>query len=510
VIPIAAMASMLKRLLDHVTSNGTNHKRPLSEKDHDKVAELKRKYRLEEELGTGAYGSVVRAVRLSDGLNVAVKIINKGDEEKKDSEDERLATEVNILRQVHHDCLVRLYEVFDTTHRLYLVMQLCEGGELFDRIVERRKFSEEQARSLVERLLSAVDYLHARGIVHRDLKPENILMVSKDKDDDRIAITDFGLAKFNTNPSTQMSTICGSPTYIAPEVLGMKGYTKACDLWSVGVITYILLCGYPPFYAEDTMRLFVKIRDGIWAFQSPYWDHVSEGAKDLVTNLICHDPSKRFTAAQALAHPWITGHASSTSVSAVVEALAQNRELQSKFRSALIGAQAMVRIKMAAVLTLTRSARSCGKAGATSPKSKARTQPRAKRGRSSPPESVPIDDATDARSRRTRQRTDPTARSALKEESLATSKVPATSGMSAAGRKARAIASKDKSARSMQGSLKAGGAGRQDALRKVPSATKPASRTVAGRQSRGAGAPSTQGDRPSQRRTTRASARARS
>ncbi|XP_026532003.1 calcium/calmodulin-dependent protein kinase type 1B isoform X2 [Pseudonaja textilis] len=183
-------------------------------------------------------------------------------------------------------------------------MQLVTGGELFDRIIERGYYTEKDASQLIRQVLEAVNYLHDLGIVHRDLKPENLLYATP-FEDAKIMITDFGLSKIEADGI--MSTACGTPGYVAPEILEQKAYGKAVDSWALGVISYILLCGYPPFYDENDSELFNQILKAEYEFDSPYWDDISESAKDFIRHLLERDPEKRFTCEQALQHPWISG-----------------------------------------------------------------------------------------------------------------------------------------------------------------------------------------------------------
>ncbi|XP_051890419.1 calcium/calmodulin-dependent protein kinase type 1-like isoform X2 [Pristis pectinata] len=181
-------------------------------------------------------------------------------------------------------------------------MQLVSGGELFDRILERGVYTEKDASSLIRQILEAVRYLHENGVVHRDLKPENLLYYNSDENS-KIMISDFGLSKMQD--MGVMSTACGTPGYVAPEVLHQKPYDKAVDCWSIGVIAYILLCGYPPFYEDTESKLFARISKADYEFDSPFWDDISEQAKSFIRHLLEKDPKKRFTCEQALRHPWI-------------------------------------------------------------------------------------------------------------------------------------------------------------------------------------------------------------
>ncbi|XP_042195343.1 calcium/calmodulin-dependent protein kinase type 1-like isoform X2 [Callorhinchus milii] len=184
-------------------------------------------------------------------------------------------------------------------------MQLVAGGELFDRIVERGCYTERDASQLISQILHAVHYLHQLGIVHRDLKPENLLYCGQEEDSP-IMISDFGLSKLEDKGSV-MSTACGTPGYVAPEVLAQKPYGKAVDCWSIGVISYILLCGYPPFYDDNDAKLFEQIVKAEYEFDSPYWDDISDSAKDFIQHLMDKEPQRRYTCDQALEHPWVAG-----------------------------------------------------------------------------------------------------------------------------------------------------------------------------------------------------------
>jgi calcium/calmodulin-dependent protein kinase I len=258
-------------------------------------------YTLGDELGRGAFSIVKKGIEKKTGKAYAIKIIDKtkacGEAEKK-----RLATEVKILQQVKHPNIVGLKDLFETKTELYLVMELITGGELFDKIVEKGQYTEKDASIIVAKILNAVDYLHNQGIAHRDLKPENLLL--RGGDDTEVLISDFGLSKI-VDQSAMMETACGTPYYVAPEVLQATGYDKEVDLWSVGVITYLLLCGFPPFYGENLPEVFEQIMKAAYDFPSPYWDNVSANAKDFIKKLLVVDPKKRLNAQQAMQHPWI-------------------------------------------------------------------------------------------------------------------------------------------------------------------------------------------------------------
>lgn len=214
-----------------------------------------------------------------------------------------LKNEIDILLCVNHPYVIRCYDFFETAEELYIVMELVTGGELFDRICQRDSYSEAEAKIVLFQLCQAVLYLHKKGIVHRDLKPENILL-SGESDSGPIKVSDFGLSKIYSEK--MLSTACGSPGYVAPEVLMADGYTPAVDMWSVGVICYIMLCGYPPFYAENRTNLFEIILRGSYHFHSPYWDDISASAKDFIAQCLVVEPKGRLTAAESLKHRWFT------------------------------------------------------------------------------------------------------------------------------------------------------------------------------------------------------------
>uniref|UniRef100_A0A8C8LLZ2 Protein kinase domain-containing protein n=1 Tax=Oncorhynchus tshawytscha TaxID=74940 RepID=A0A8C8LLZ2_ONCTS len=257
-----------------------------------------------EEVGRrdGAFSEVVLAQERSTGKMFAVKCIPKKALKGKESS---IENEINVLRKIKHENIVALEDIYESSNHLYLIMQLVSGGELFDRIVEKGFYTEKDASTLIRQVLDAVDYLHKLGIVHRDLKPENLLYFNP-QDESKIMISDFGLSKMEGSGDV-MSTACGTPGYVAPEVLAQKPYSKAVDCWSIGVIAYILLCGYPPFYDENDSKLFEQILKADYEFDAPYWDDISDSAKDFIGSLMEKDPAKRFTCDQALRHPWIAG-----------------------------------------------------------------------------------------------------------------------------------------------------------------------------------------------------------
>jgi calcium/calmodulin-dependent protein kinase I len=268
-------------------------------------------YTVTDTLGSGSFSTVKKAYdRVTENV-YAIKIIDKKKFGAKKEELAMIQTEIEIMRMIEHPNIISLHEVFEdkTTKKIYLVMELVTGGELFDRIVEKGSYSEKDASELISKVISAVRYLHKKGIIHRDLKPENLLYSSPDEDAE-IKLADFGLSKIVglDDESAVTNTTCGTPGYVAPEVLRMKGYDRSVDMWSIGVILYILLCGFPPFYEENTAKLFQTIMDGKYDFPDPEWTSISESAKDLIQRMLTVDSKKRITADEALEHPWILGH----------------------------------------------------------------------------------------------------------------------------------------------------------------------------------------------------------
>lgn len=253
-----------------------------------------------------------------------------------------------MLIRLKHPNIVTLTDTYEDSDNVYLVMELVNGGELFDRIVAKGSYTERDASKVIKQILQAIDYLHDKNIVHRDLKPENLLYESQ-SEDSIIKISDFGLSK--VLDSGMMMTACGTPGYVAPEVIAQKPYAKEVDLWSIGVISYILLCGYQPFYDENDSVLFQLILKGEYEFDSPYWDDISESAKDFIRHLMCLDVKKRFTSKQALAHPWI---ASNTTVPET-ELTATQFRLKGKWKKAFNTATIIRKMKMLSVISQPKS-----------------------------------------------------------------------------------------------------------------------------------------------------------
>lgn len=215
-----------------------------------------------------------------------------------------IQNEVSILRRVKHPNIVLLIEEMDTPNELYLVMELVKGGDLFDAIASTNKYTERDASGMLYNLASAIKYLHSLNIVHRDIKPENLLVYEHQDGSKSLKLGDFGLATVVDGP---LYTVCGTPTYVAPEIIAETGYGLKVDIWAAGVITYILLCGFPPFRGQsnDQEVLFDQILMGHQEFPSPYWENISDSAKDLITMMLQVDIEQRYSAQQLLDHPWV-------------------------------------------------------------------------------------------------------------------------------------------------------------------------------------------------------------
>lgn len=209
------------------------------------------------------------------------------------------------MKQIDHPNVVKLYDIFEDEKYLYIVMELLQGGELFDQILKKETFNEGEARDVVAPIFDALIYCHKLGIVHRDIKPENLLLTDKELGSGVMKVSDFGLARF-VQEDTFATTTCGTPGYVAPEILHEKPYKEGCDFWSVGIVLFILLSGEPPFYHEDNFELFELIKKCRYDMNKPIWKEISDEAKSFIKGLLVADPSKRMTASEIQNHPWMT------------------------------------------------------------------------------------------------------------------------------------------------------------------------------------------------------------
>ncbi|XP_074072131.1 serine/threonine-protein kinase DCLK1 isoform X2 [Macrotis lagotis] len=264
-------------------------------------ATIAERYKVGRTIGDGNFAVVKECIERSTAREYALKIIKKS---KCRGKEHMIQNEVSILRRVKHPNIVLLIEEMDVPTELYLVMELVKGGDLFDAITSTNKYTERDASGMLYNLASAIKYLHSLNIVHRDIKPENLLVYEHQDGSKSLKLGDFGLATIVDGP---LYTVCGTPTYVAPEIIAETGYGLKVDIWAAGVITYILLCGFPPFRGsgDDQEVLFDQILMGQVDFPSPYWDNVSDSAKELITMMLLVDVDQRFSALQVLEHPWV-------------------------------------------------------------------------------------------------------------------------------------------------------------------------------------------------------------
>ncbi|XP_049619171.1 calcium/calmodulin-dependent protein kinase (CaM kinase) II beta 1 isoform X1 [Syngnathus typhle] len=259
-------------------------------------------YQLYEELGKGAFSVVRRCVKLCTGQEYAAKIINTKKLSARDHQ--KLEREARICRLLKHPNIVRLHDSISEEGFHYLLFDLVTGGELFEDIVAREYYSEADASHCIQQILEAVLHCHQMGVVHRDLKPENLLLASKCKNA-AVKLADFGLAIEVQGDQQAWFGFAGTPGYLSPEVLRKEAYGKPVDIWACGVILYILLVGYPPFWDEDQHKLYQQIKAGAYDFPSPEWDTVTPEAKNLINQMLTINPARRITAQEALKHPWV-------------------------------------------------------------------------------------------------------------------------------------------------------------------------------------------------------------
>ncbi|XP_076995962.1 serine/threonine-protein kinase DCLK2 isoform X2 [Tamandua tetradactyla] len=267
---------------------------------------LLEKYKIGKVIGDGNFAIVKECVDRSTGREFALKIIDKA---KCCGKEHLIENEVSILRQVKHPNIIMLVEEMETATELFLVMELVKGGDLFDAITSSTKYTERDGSAMVYNLANALHYLHGLSIVHRDIKPENLLVCEYPDGTKSLKLGDFGLATVVEGP---LYTVCGTPTYVAPEIIAETGYGLKVDIWAAGVITYILLCGFPPFRSENNLQedLFDQILAGKLDFPAPYWDNITDSAKELISQMLQVNVEARCTARQILSHPWVSDDAS--------------------------------------------------------------------------------------------------------------------------------------------------------------------------------------------------------
>mmetsp|Transcript_20477 Transcript_20477/g.78507 ORF Transcript_20477/g.78507 Transcript_20477/m.78507 type:complete len:517 (+) Transcript_20477:182-1732(+) len=262
------------------------------------------RYDIIKELGKGSFSVVMLGISKKTRQKVALKIIDKKKYWNMSKTSEQLAREVSILQKLKHQHIIQVIDCVENEEWLYLVLELASGGDLFDNLKEREKFTEKDARRIFHQILDALKYLHASGTAHRDLKPENMLVPAGDRT--RVKLADFGFARLAA-ATTRLTTPCGTPGYAAPEIGAAQAYTRGVDMWSVGVVLYTMLAGFPPFYSDDDALLMEQVAEGRVYFPNPYWRDVSPAAKHLVRALLERNAELRLSAAQMLAHPWFRG-----------------------------------------------------------------------------------------------------------------------------------------------------------------------------------------------------------
>ncbi|XP_047580831.1 serine/threonine-protein kinase H2 [Lutra lutra] len=278
------------------------------------------RYDIKALIGTGSFSKVVRAEQKTTKKPFAIKVVETRVREGRDACD----SELTILRRVRHRYIVQLVEIFEAQDRVYMVMELATGGELLDRLMTQGSFTEQDAVRILQMVADGIRYLHALRITHRDLKPENLLYYHPGAES-KILITDFGLAHSgNKSGDWTMRTLCGTPEYIAPEILLRKPYTSAVDMWALGVITYVLLSGVLPFDDESHTRLYRKILKGKYNYTGEPWPNISHLAKDFIDKLLMFEASHRMSAGQALGHPWVITRAAGSSMKNLQKVISRN------------------------------------------------------------------------------------------------------------------------------------------------------------------------------------------
>lgn len=286
-----------------------------------KQGNIRDSYKLDiRKIGEGTYGSVSIGVHQGTGAKRAVKTMSKGNAKHV----QRFRQEIAIMKLMDHPNIIKLYETFEDRRQIYLVMELCEGKELFDRIIDAGHITEQHAAVVVQQMLSALFYMHKNQICHRDLKPENFLFMSKGPIDKSVLkLIDFGLSACFQEGGKPMSTKAGTPYYVAPQVLQGK-YDNSCDIWSCGVIMFTMLSGYPPFYGKTDQEVLSKVKKGIFSFDHKDWRNISEDAKSLIGWMLKFSPEQRCTAEQALQNTWIKDFAPRAKKVSLHEGLVRN------------------------------------------------------------------------------------------------------------------------------------------------------------------------------------------
>lgn len=317
--PIAEEGHQFKKLLNKISGQPASYLR-------------KSLYTFGKTLGAGTFGIVRYARNNQTQEEVAVKIILK---KALKGNEEMVIDEIRMLLHLHHPHIVGFRDWFESKDKFYIVTQLATGGELFDRIIKLGRFTERDAADVVQQMLEAVEYLHSKDIVHRDLKPENVIYLTP-KPDSEVVLADFGIAKKLAGPSEKLTSSAGSFGYAAPEVVMATGHGKPCDIWSLGVITYTLLCGYLPFRSENVPDFIKEVRsDNAVLFHADYWSDVSKDARRFIIKALQLDPEKRPTASDLLNDQWLVSVAAEHHKTDLLPNLKQSFDAKAKFRQAI-------------------------------------------------------------------------------------------------------------------------------------------------------------------------------
>jgi len=300
-------------------------------------SDFHRKYTLRHQIGSGSTSAVFQCIRKTDSKVFACKVINKAEIESNFAGlMDQFNLEIKVLKILNHPNIIKMEDAFDTTDSIYMVLEPCHGGELFDYVVEKGTLSEEEASTIIRNITSAVQHMHSLHIIHRDLKPENLLLTSKNKDAE-VKLIDFGLAKIMQDDVAR--SFLGTKGYLAPEMLKRDAYDKSVDMWALGVIAFVLLCGCLPFDDDGSRIASESAARKKFTLRFPRWSsNLSSSAKDLLYNLLDVDPKRRFTSEQALAHPWVSGRTvQPNNYLQSPSLLGQNRqEMRAKERDALM------------------------------------------------------------------------------------------------------------------------------------------------------------------------------
>jgi calcium/calmodulin-dependent protein kinase I len=257
-------------------------------------------YEIGKELGSGAFSVVKSAIHKVTQEVVAIKILDKYEED--DEQTQKFRQEIKIISSLIHENIVQFYRLDEDEENFYVIMELIGGGELFDYIISTGMIKEPDAVCVIAQVCKAIEYMHSVGIIHRDLKPENLLF--KDMDHKVIKIADFGESR--SFKEGQLNTYCGTPDYMAPEIIRGESYGPEVDIWSIGVITYVMLSGFPPFDGENDIEVFASILSVRYDFPSPEWNKISQSAKTFIQSILLENPKQRLTASGCLSHPWLT------------------------------------------------------------------------------------------------------------------------------------------------------------------------------------------------------------